>query len=157
MGKFKVGDKVIVKTNHGKIGTFFERVPCEGVVLADEDEVYVDFPLEEKIVVRADGLRQTVHIEAVDLLDERPFKDYTPKGIEEVDNVNHPQHYNNGKVECIEAMEAMSRGSKVDTHTAYLWQNAFKYLWRWPYKNGKEDLKKAVWYINRIIERENNG
>jgi len=83
--------------------------------------------------------------------------EYTLKDINELDNVNHPQHYNNGKVECIEAMEAMAEGSNVDAHTAYLWQNAFKYLWRWPYKNGTEDLEKAVWYINRIIERKDNG
>jgi hypothetical protein len=71
------------------------------------------------------------------------------------DPVEKPKHYNQSeKVECIEAMEAMAEGSNVDAHTAYLWQNAFKYLWRWPYKNGTEDLKKAVWYINRIIERK---
>jgi hypothetical protein len=49
-------------------------------------------------------------------------------------------------------MEAMSEGAKVAPHAAYCWQNAFKYLWRWPYKNGLEDLKKCRWYLDRLIE-----
>ena len=49
-------------------------------------------------------------------------------------------------------MKAMSQGSYVEPHQAYCWQNAFKYLWRWPYKNGIEDLQKARWYIDRLIE-----
>ena len=71
----------------------------------------------------------------------------------DVDNVNHPKHYNSAGIECIDAMEAMVEGATVDAHVAYCWQNAFKYLWRWPYKNGLEDLKKARWYLDRIIER----
>jgi hypothetical protein len=55
-------------------------------------------------------------------------------------------------------MRAMSLGSYVEPHDAYCWQNAFKYLWRWPYKNGVEDLKKARWYIDRLIEElESDG
>ena len=52
------------------------------------------------------------------------------------DSVNHPIHYNAAGIECIDAMEAMVSEADVDTHVAYCWQNAFKYLWRWPYKNG---------------------
>ena len=72
--------------------------------------------------------------------------------------VDRPPHYNSSNIECIDAMEAMSQGSYVDPHAAYCWQNAFKYLWRWPYKNGLEDLKKAQWYIDRLIkELEKDG
>lgn len=68
--------------------------------------------------------------------------------------VDRPPHYRNGKLECIDAMEGMVDGSDIPAHQSYLWQNAFKYLWRWPYKNHPvEDLKKAVWYINRLIEK----
>ena len=70
------------------------------------------------------------------------------------DNVNHPVHYNSaGGIECIDAMEAMVAEAHVDPHLSYCWQNAFKYLWRWHYKNGVEDLKKARWYIDRIIQK----
>jgi hypothetical protein len=47
----------------------------------------------------------------------------------------------------------MADGSLVWGHNAYLWQNAFKYLWRWPYKKKPvEDLKKCRWYLDRLIE-----
>ena len=68
--------------------------------------------------------------------------------------VNKPPHYRNGQLECITAMEGMVEGSELPAHQAYLWQNAFKYLWRWPYKQRPvEDLKKAIWYIERLIAK----
>ena len=67
--------------------------------------------------------------------------------------VNKPPHYNSGSIECIDAMQAMADGSLVWGHNAYLWQNCFKYLWRWPYKKKPvEDLKKCRWYLDRLIE-----
>jgi hypothetical protein len=73
------------------------------------------------------------------------------------DLVNNPPHYNEGSIECIEAMRAMADGVlNVSAHEAYCWQNAFKYLWRWPYKNGVEDLKKCRWYLERLIEQLEN-
>lgn len=68
------------------------------------------------------------------------------------DNVNNPRHYNTSSIECIDAMKAMAANADVDSHIAYLWQNTFKYLWRWPYKNGIEDLMKARWYLDRMIK-----
>ena len=68
------------------------------------------------------------------------------------DQVNKPPHYNSGSIECIDAMQAMADGSMVWGQNAYLWQNAFKYLWRWPYKKKPiEDLKKCRWYLDRLI------
>ncbi|MHA7967712.1 DUF3310 domain-containing protein [Paenibacillus sp. CAU 1782] len=68
------------------------------------------------------------------------------------DNVNYPQHYTSGKVECIDAIESATVNlSGID---AICTGNAIKYLWRWQQKNGVEDLKKAMWYINKIIERD---
>jgi hypothetical protein len=49
-------------------------------------------------------------------------------------------------------MAAMVEDADVTAHEAYCWQNSFKYLWRWNYKNGIEDLQKAKWYIERLIE-----
>ena len=67
-----------------------------------------------------------------------------------VDEVNHPPHYNNGKVECIEAIEAsMSK----EEYKGYLKGNALKYLWRYNYKGKpQQDLQKAQWYLNKLIE-----
>lgn len=68
------------------------------------------------------------------------------------DPVNKPPHYNSGSIECIDAMASMARGSGVPEHPAYLWQNSFKYLWRWPYKaKPLEDLRKCRWYLDRLI------
>ena len=70
--------------------------------------------------------------------------------------VDQPPHYNKSSIECIDAMKAMTEGCDVDAHQAYCWQNTFKYLWRWPYKNGLEDLKKARWYLDRLIKELEN-
>ena len=65
------------------------------------------------------------------------------------DNVNHPSHYTQGGVECIEALKAATANLKgID---AVCTANAIKYLWRWKEKNGVEDLEKAKWHINRLI------
>ena len=65
------------------------------------------------------------------------------------DTVNHPSHYTLGGIECIEAIEAAT-GELVGIE-AVCTGNAIKYLWRWKHKNGHEDLRKARWYINRIL------
>ena len=73
------------------------------------------------------------------------------KAFAPADMVNSPAHYNQAGIECIDAMQAMVEGADVQPHASYCWQNSFKYLWRWPYKNGVEDLKKARWYLDRLI------
>lgn len=65
------------------------------------------------------------------------------------DNVNKPAHYNAGKVECIDALEAATIG--LTGIEAVCTANAIKYLWRWKLKNGSEDLKKAKWYLDRLL------
>lgn len=58
------------------------------------------------------------------------------------DNVNHPSHYTSGPFECIELTERYP----------FLGGNAIKYVYRWQGKNGLEDLRKALWYLNRAKE-----
>ena len=65
------------------------------------------------------------------------------------DMVNHPPHYNQRGIECIDAIEAATdKGFQY-----YLQGNIIKYLWRYRYKNGVEDLKKAKWYLERLIQQ----
>lgn len=64
------------------------------------------------------------------------------------DPVNQPQHYNAGGIECIEAILAATN----EQAEGYLQGNIMKYIWRYRYKNGLEDLQKAQWYINKLIE-----
>ena len=64
------------------------------------------------------------------------------------DNVNQPPHYNQAGIECIDAILAATG----DGFEYYLQGNIMKYLWRYRYKNGIEDLEKAQWYLNKLIE-----
>ena len=64
------------------------------------------------------------------------------------DPVNRPAHYMSGGIECIDAMQAAFGAEVVKD---FCLCNAFKYLWRHRQKNGVEDLKKARWYLNRLI------
>lgn len=66
----------------------------------------------------------------------------------EHNSVNHPAHYNTGGVECIEGLAAATSG--LEGIEAFCTANAIKYLWRWKWKNGVEDLDKAIWYINYL-------
>ena len=64
--------------------------------------------------------------------------------------VDNPPHYNNGSIECIEAIEAMLN---KDEYIGYLRGNALKYRWRFRYKKKPfEDLRKARWYEERLIK-----
>ena len=69
----------------------------------------------------------------------------------ERDNVNNPAHYGQGNIECIEYILDYLTDEEV---IGYLRGNMAKYLHRWRYKNGIEDLKKARWYLNKLIEYE---
>jgi len=73
------------------------------------------------------------------------------------DDVDSPFHYNNGNVECIEAIEAASSKEEFE---GYLRGNVIKYIWRFRYKDGEKDLRKAKWYLEKLIsflEKSNVG
>ena len=65
-----------------------------------------------------------------------------------IDPVNKPVHYNVGGIEAIEAILAATN----EQSEGYLQGNIMKYIWRYRYKNGLEDLQKAQWYLNKLIE-----
>ena len=67
------------------------------------------------------------------------------------ENVNHPKHYTECSLECIDAMQIAF--GKMATYN-FCVCNAFKYLWRYQSKNGFEDLQKAEWYINKAREMQ---
>ena len=74
------------------------------------------------------------------------------------DVVNHPSHYQSDSgLEVIDVIEAFT--ADLQGIEAVCTANALKYVCRWKKKNGLEDLKKAQWYLNRLIttiEKENN-
>lgn len=71
-------------------------------------------------------------------------------GIAEHDAVNHPSHYTAGGIECIDALKAATTG--LQGIEAVCTANAIKYLWRWKDKNGAEDIRKAIWYCERLLK-----
>jgi len=62
------------------------------------------------------------------------------------DNINHPSHYIQGSMEVIDAIEGLELGFHAG--------NVVKYVARFKHKGGVEDLRKARWYLDRLIERE---
>lgn len=67
------------------------------------------------------------------------------------DIINHPAHYETGKYECIDVMREALGDEAVK---GFCKCNAFKYIYRSNRKNGIEDIKKAKWYIDKLIEME---
>ena len=70
------------------------------------------------------------------------------------DNVNDPNQYTQGGVECIDAIEAALGAERF---AGYCAGNVIKYVWRYRDKNGVEDLKKARWYLDRLIANAEGG
>ena len=67
------------------------------------------------------------------------------------DPVNHPSHYETGKFESIDVM-VETQG--IEAVQNFCICNAFKYIYRHRFKNGVEDIKKAIWYLNKYVELE---
>ena len=78
--------------------------------------------------------------------------DHVYKNMDEnvPDMVNHPQHYTQGGIECIDALKAATVGKRGIE--AVCVANVIKYLWRYEKKNGTEDIRKAKFYIERLLK-----
>ena len=77
------------------------------------------------------------------------YIDVTYNNVFGGEEINHPDRYAGGKFECIDVMLDVF-GADTVKHFCVL--NAFKYIWRAEKKNGVEDIKKAVWYLNKFVE-----
>lgn len=136
-------EKGVIMNNERKMSILLNTI---GQMACDaEDKGEIDF-----------GLRLTVE-DAYALCRAASHTDNTPdirEVVEEhsedakADPVNRPAHYTYGGIECIDAMQAAFGDEAVKD---FCLCNAFKYLWRHRQKNGVEDLKKARWYLNRLI------
>lgn len=83
------------------------------------------------------------------VLDDEPVKEEITKLVESLDTKVHPEHYTYSKYECINVLKDIlgEEGFKE-----FCRGNVFKYLWRYNHKNGKEDLLKAKYYLEKLIE-----
>lgn len=69
------------------------------------------------------------------------------------DAVNHPQHYTQSGIECIDAIDSVTSGYERPGHGYYVGQ-VLKYIWRAPFKGQYlQDLEKAQWYLNRLVKK----
>ena len=67
----------------------------------------------------------------------------------DIDLVNSPAHYVSGGIQCIDAIKASM--SKLE-YEGFLKGNLIKYTWRYRDKGGVQDLRKANWYLDRLIK-----
>ncbi len=65
------------------------------------------------------------------------------------DPVDHPNHYTNGNIETIDYIQDTLTS---DEFRGYIKGNVLKYVSRERYKGGLEDIRKAIWYLNRYVE-----
>lgn len=122
---------------------FYENVKYHGC----EDCPGCVFNSVCKIICNFDDMSDAMLKKAVKLI-ESP----EPKAdLDEPTNdpVNHPNHYCQGGIECIDAMEAAFGKQTVANFCIC---NAFKYIFRCKNKNGLEDVKKARWYLDKYLE-----
>lgn len=79
-----------------------------------------------------------------------PGDDYEPFDESDYTEVHHPEHYNQGNIECIDAITAATV-NKTGIEAVCV-ANVIKYLWRYEKKGGKKDVEKAKWYIEKLLE-----
>lgn len=101
-------------------------------------------PIEIKIKAAEERLRAI----AAGMSDDQEEPDTLCPPNSGHDPVNHPSHYTQGGIECIDALEAATMG--LEGIEAVCTANAIKYAWRWKQKNGVEDIDKAIWYLTHL-------
>ncbi len=129
--RFKAGDRVRIESSAS---------PMDGMVCV---VTATNAAMRSPYFVESEDLRQGSWFTA-DELEPAPAVNECLT----TDNVNHPPHYNQGGIECLEAIKA----ALGDGFVAYLRGNVMKYLWRCEHKGGVEDLRKAAWYLDRAIK-----
>jgi len=143
MSNFKTGDRVKYT------GWFTEDLRDEvGTVqvVINEDNVTVDWDTDRAKEVGV----HTVMSENISILSTSPMDIVDKYHEDKKDPVAKPAHYNIGTIECIEYLKD---NMPKEAFIGYLEGNVKKYLHRWRYKvKPTEDLKKAQWYLDRLIK-----
>ena len=97
------------------------------------------------------GLKTIIQArEELKIRDLLKLKKELDQACEESDPVNHPAHYCQGNIECIDAIAAATKNLRGIE--AVCVANIIKYSWRYKEKNGVEDLQKARFYLNHLID-----
>ncbi len=80
----------------------------------------------------------------------------SPQEIQEEDLVNNPSHYDSFIKDGPDCITAMQAAFGKDAVADFALCNSFKYIWRHHNKNGKQDIHKAIWYLNKYLELQEN-
>ncbi|WP_336877601.1 DUF3310 domain-containing protein [Staphylococcus nepalensis] len=119
----------------------------------DSDWITVQESMSEQLEeVRRENLREAneMLLGINDVYEKGTLQSNDVQQRKRKDTVNHPSHYNYGDIEVIDFIEQVTK--HYNPNVAYHIGNAIKYLARSPHKNGKEDVDKARWYIERAFE-----
>lgn len=135
---FQIGDEVTLK----------EWVPSTGIYTGREGTFTVKECVRGPMFAPPGWLQMSFNVNALRL------GDLSGDDKLIVDIINHPTHYTKSKIQSIDVIKAAT--SNLIGIEAHCTACAIKYLYRWKDKNGIEDLKKAVWYINRLIVEGDN-
>jgi hypothetical protein len=170
----KVGDEVSIYNCTAVHPDLHEDAVGRIVEELDENNQYrIDFWFTRKKLPQ-DAIKEVVKIKQQDVVNaefkekDEPLEiplaaEITEEEIEELfgeevikeveDKVNHPKHYTHSKFETIDVIREW--GGK-DQYDGFCWGNVIKYCSRYKHKNGLEDLKKAKWYLEKLIESKSN-
>lgn len=140
MGQYKVGDKIKVVKVREDIGEWLDQLGAKGVIVGCSGKGNWDYEIE----FNPDNNECWCYSE-----DEIELIEEVQTSLSDVDKVN-PPHYKKGKIECIDAIKAAVVGKSG--FEGYMVGNIIKYVFRYEDKGGVEDLKKASWYINKLID-----
>ncbi|HFK1040675.1 TPA: DUF3310 domain-containing protein [Listeria monocytogenes] len=129
-------DTIIKKTENGKL-----KYADRNYYLCNEP----DTPIEK---YKAKKTETTDPVEKFQTAWKGLIKSRLIEFTDTSDNINNPSHYTAGGIETLDYIKA-----KVSDYPSYAVGNIFKYVSRYEHKNGIEDLKKAQFYLNDLIER----
>lgn len=104
-----------------------------------------------KILWQRQPNKETIDAMNDDKTEALGTKEMCEGGSSSIDNVNHPSHYcsHPSGIECIDMIKA---GMSEEMFEGYLKGCCNKYLWRYKMKGGSESLRKAQWYLDRLIK-----
>ena len=142
--------------NGNQYGTSKKEVKLDKPLEPIAEKVAEKEPKIETVTEPKEELKPTCPAIVVDSSkDEIQSVKLTQEQEKEVDNVvndpvNHPSHYQGNGVECIDCIKSAVSG--LDGFHGFCAGNAIKYIFRFSHKNGVEDLRKAEWYIDRLIK-----
>lgn len=142
-----------IKRNLGKLGVLFDDYVNDKLNYTFAKEEFFD--IFDLIIENISGINEEKKSLDAGIVNSERYEttannDDFKIELKENNLVNHPNHYNSGKIECVDAMLDVFGVSKT---LAFCELNAFKYLWRSDKKGADiQDKEKAMWYINKYIE-----